>query len=280
MNTKDHVHHDSGIPFIVRELCSKELKPSPKYMNNWNMKAIPNENNPFMPPFIEQEVVLRHFTSKHRLLFNKFPILKYHLLVITKAFEPQTQKLDSLDIEAAITAISALGDGVVYMNCGLNGGASQPHKHMQVIPESEITLTGGRLPLTIALESSIPEFQEGRTPGPFYLPAFDFKHEVKRFSENITEIVNRGDTANATEIVYKTYCEIYENLGLSEVINHNLIITSEYMCIVKRKHRSFENIDINTPWFLGLVFERTSEKIQKINNYGPLAMLKYVADSE
>ena len=87
-------------------------------------------------------------------MFNKFPILSNHLLVISKEFEPQNHKLNITDFEAVLIGMKALETGVSYMNCGINAGASQPHKHLQVIPESELRITGGRLPLTLAIENT------------------------------------------------------------------------------------------------------------------------------
>ena len=48
--------------------------------------------------------------------------------------------------------------------------------------------------------------------------------------------------------------------------------------MVKRKTRAFEDIAVNSPWFLGIVFERTRAKVEKVTSMGPLAILKEVAD--
>jgi len=153
MQTKDRLHSEKGMDFIIRELCSKELVPDAKYRQNHTKTTVSQENDPFMPPFFDQEVILRNFTPKLRLMYNKFPIVSYHLLIVTKEFEQQTKKLDKHDFEGALIAMEALGDGVTYMNCGHDAGASQPHKHLQCIPESEMRLTNGRLPLSLAIEN-------------------------------------------------------------------------------------------------------------------------------
>jgi ATP adenylyltransferase/5',5'''-P-1,P-4-tetraphosphate phosphorylase II len=39
-------------------------------------------SNPFLPPF-EEGLFIDDLNSSHRLLFNKFPIFKNHLLVVS-----------------------------------------------------------------------------------------------------------------------------------------------------------------------------------------------------
>ena len=87
-----------------------------------------------MKPFEHGICIEENFTQNHRLIFNKFPARKLHVLVITKEPEPQTSKLNTSDFKAALLALQTLGDSFMYYNSGPTAGASQDHKHMQVIP--------------------------------------------------------------------------------------------------------------------------------------------------
>jgi ATP adenylyltransferase len=60
-------------------------------------------------------------------------VAPYHLIVATKDFEPQNEQLNVSDIKALWYTVNIF-DGLGFYNCGKVSGASQPHKHMQLIP--------------------------------------------------------------------------------------------------------------------------------------------------
>lgn len=86
------------------------------------------------------------------LVLNKFAIVPEHFLLITRHFKPQTHLLEADDLDATYACIRAYhnyGDvknigsqGVVeegrelfaFFNCGEHSGASQPHRHLQLLP--------------------------------------------------------------------------------------------------------------------------------------------------
>ena len=74
---------DGGIPFDVRMLPSLGKKPTLADNKAENEKK---PFDPFMPPF-QPGLYLSELTDTHRLLFNKFCIVKEHSLVVTKEFE-------------------------------------------------------------------------------------------------------------------------------------------------------------------------------------------------
>lgn len=73
-------------------------------------------------------------TSKsYSLLLNKYNTVADHALLVTDAFEPQANPLDRADVVAwyhTVDASNALG----LFNSDATAGASQRHKHVQVIP--------------------------------------------------------------------------------------------------------------------------------------------------
>lgn len=78
--------------------------------------------------------MIKDLGDSHRLLFNKFNIYNNHLLVITKEFQPQTDKITKQDLLHASTVRQAL-EGVLFFNGGEESGASQRHKHLQILPQ-------------------------------------------------------------------------------------------------------------------------------------------------
>lgn len=79
----------------------------------------------------------------HYLMLNKFPIIPYHFMLVTKTNKAQTQKLEQDDIEAVYACLLAWAkDGredntkqlFAFFNSGEHSGASQAHRHVQFIP--------------------------------------------------------------------------------------------------------------------------------------------------
>lgn len=87
-----------------------------------------------MKPFEPGICVEDDLTDKHSLLLNKFPARNNHVLIITKKKEKQTDLLNLSDFEAVCITMKALDDSFAFFNSGVNAGASQHHKHIQVLP--------------------------------------------------------------------------------------------------------------------------------------------------
>lgn len=79
----------------------------------------------------------------HYLMLNKFPIIPYHFMLVTKTNKAQTRKLEQDDLEAVYACLYSWdGDGgedkprqlFAFFNSGEHSGASQTHRHVQFIP--------------------------------------------------------------------------------------------------------------------------------------------------
>ncbi|KAM4057177.1 ATP adenylyltransferase domain-containing protein [Hirsutella rhossiliensis] len=77
----------------------------------------------------------------HYLVLNKFAVVPEHFILATREFRPQTGVLDEADLEATLACIRAYrdsredGDGLfAFFNGGEHSGASQPHRHIQLLP--------------------------------------------------------------------------------------------------------------------------------------------------
>src|SRR5699024_7146191 len=86
---------------------------------------------PFAPPY-DPHLLVGEIPPAHMGLLNKFPALDRHLLIVTRASEPQTDLLTPADCEAVLHMLHGW-NGLVYYNGGPQAGASQPHKHLQLI---------------------------------------------------------------------------------------------------------------------------------------------------
>lgn len=91
------------------------------------------KEDPFLPPFEEGLFVVD--LTDHRIIVNKYALVKYHVLITTKLFEDQYGLLKPRDFIASYLALRAL-KGFCFYNGGAESGSSQPHRHLQALPIS------------------------------------------------------------------------------------------------------------------------------------------------
>ena len=229
---------ESEINFIVFVRDQETSKP----------KRGAKVTNPFLYPF-EPGILIKNFSDKYRLLFNKYPVIDKHMLLVTFQFEKQSDPLTKEDLDQVYKVITDI-DGFAFFNSGEHSGYSQEHKHMQVIPYSGMP----RFPLENIVQGSMQE-------GPFTIEAFEFKH----FFHSI----------NSSDELFVIYTKL---LNLLMPYSYNLIITQNWMLMVSRaKERSYNKFDLNSVAYAGLLMVRNQEELRFIKEVGPLQVLKDAA---
>ncbi|MCY4331542.1 MAG: DUF4922 domain-containing protein [Cyanobacteria bacterium MAG CAR1_bin_15] len=191
----------------------------------------PQATNPFLPP--DQRLVLGSWGPAHTLLLNKYPIRPGHLLLITNGDQPQSGWLSSQDWQAA-AALLERQDGLLFFNSGPGAGASQPHRHLQLLP---------RLP--------------GRPCFPWE-PWINQPDGVYPWRLRKTSLPKRdGDPAATLERLYGQHLA---SLGLGSAKEHgqplgayNLLITADWFITVPRRREEHQGVNINALGFAGMV---------------------------
>ena len=84
---------------------------------------------------------------------------KNHLLIITKAKKQQTDLLNKEDFEAVCITMRAMDESFAFYNAGEIAGASQNHKHIQVIPLDSIP--GKQIPIDARVREAMARGEEG-----------------------------------------------------------------------------------------------------------------------
>ena len=119
---------DNGVEFRVEWISSLAMK---------DMAAIPRvgdkakDFNPFLP--YDENLFVTEVSDTHVAILNRFPSWDGHFLLITRAFVEQESPLDIADADALARALSGV-DGYAFYNSGGAAGASQRHRHLQIIP--------------------------------------------------------------------------------------------------------------------------------------------------
>ena len=103
------------------------LKSSiPKYLIEYGPKI-----NPFIP--WDTRLEIQPILDKHTLILNKYPVQLGHMLLITNIWKPQNGWLNADDFEA-INTVDNDTTGLWFFNSSKEAGASQPHRHFQLLP--------------------------------------------------------------------------------------------------------------------------------------------------
>ena len=236
---------DGGVEFALR-IATRF--PKGETAAGRSPDAKPLARNPFLDP--EPQLIVRDLTPTHRALLNKFSVLREHLLVATKQFEPQTALLGERDFEALAMCMKD-AEVLAFYNGGTEAGASQPHRHMQVVS----------LPLSPRHSLPMDVLLEARAPLPF-------RHAAARLAP--------GDVGDPPRML-DTYRRLHREAGLVEPQPYNLLITHEWMWLVPRSRDRYEGISINSLAFAGSFFVRDARHAHAIAAGPPMAVLKSVA---
>ena len=216
--------------------------------------------NPFAHP--EPDLVVGDVSPAHVCLLNKFNVVEHHLLLITRDFESQDALLTAGDFDALATCLEGL-DGLAFYNAGETAGASQRHKHLQLVPP--LGPDGLRAPVE-ALFPPLPE--PGRAVAGGALP---FLHLLVGLG--VWESPGRGARMLAAYRLLRTA------LGLGEASRapYNLLATRDWMMLVPRSRAEHLGVNVNALGFAGSLLVRTPEQFNAVAALGPLELLRQVA---
>lgn len=249
---------DAGVNFLVRVLANLDRKKADKEEQKQKTAATGKEFNPFLP--YEQDLFVADISKTHVCILNKFNVVDYHLLIITRVFEEQ-ESLLTLEDFTAMWACLADFDGLVFYNGGKLAGASQRHKHLQIIP-LPLTPDGVNVPIAPLFNDA----KENQIPGLPFLHAF-----------------TTLDLAEGAEVTLEKYRTLLDKVGIKEIENYqqsgayNLLATRNWMLIVPRTLEKFASISINSLGFAGCLLVRNDEQMQQIKEVGAMNVLKAVA---
>lgn len=245
--------NEQGLPYSINHLSSLSLKDMA------TAAQLSGGRNPFVP--YEENLFVDDLSPTHLLLLNKFPIIRQHAMAITREFVAQSSPLNTADFKALALMMREI-NGLVMFNCGPASGASQPHRHLHIMP--------GR---TAPLSAIYPQ----GTPGEIQrIEPFRFVHAFMRIDPaqvgDATYLQNRIEAAYA-------HCNLHPTHN--EMPAYNLLGTREWLLIVPRSQSTFTVEDVTVRVsaldFGGLVSVRTSDQIEVVKRAGLLAGLEATA---
>lgn len=242
METSIQREEQEGISFILRRVEALKHKPR---------SASGVSDDPFAPPY-DPCLLVGEVPPTHVALLNKFPVLSQHLLLVTREYADQRELLNEADF-ATLAAGMCGQETLGFYNGGREAGASQPHKHLQVVP----------LPLgddgdPVPLEPFV-----GRLP--FLHAVADLKDEWPPSAACLAE----------------TYRHLWRACGFTlqgehQPVPYNLLLTRRRMWLVPRRRESYEGIGVNALGFAGALLAMDADQAALIEQVGPLTLLQEV----
>lgn len=263
--TEYELVEQKGIRFLVRILSNLVRKQEAKQRQE---TAKSKDFNPFLP--YEADLFVADISDTHLCLLNKFNVVDYHLLIVTREFEEQESLLILEDFQAMWLCLAEF-EGLAFYNSGKTAGASQRHKHLQLVP---LPLAPETPPIPIAPLLATAKFHSGIGT----IAAFPFVHAVARLDTSW-----QASPLAAAASSLKTYCTLLEAVSLLDETGkagaYNLLVTREWMIIVPRSHESFQSISVNSLGFAGALLVKDRQQMQILKDFTPLGVLESVGRS-
>ncbi|OGA44426.1 MAG: phosphorylase [Betaproteobacteria bacterium RIFCSPLOWO2_12_FULL_62_58] len=266
IETEQEVVEDAGVRFLVRRVSSLARKE----VDRRERAASPA--NPFLP--YEPDLFVAEVSATHVALLNKFNVIDPHLLVVTRRFVHQESLLDRDDL-AALLACMAGREALGFYNGGVTAGASQPHKHLQMVP---LPLgEGGALTPIDAVLDTVPH-----RPGFCTVPRLPFRHTFAWLEPALSD-----DPLKAAARFEALYLAAIAHIGVTAVERegerrqsapYNLLLTRRWLLAVPRAHEHFDSISVNALGFAGSLFVRDEAQLAAVKRTRPMAVLRAVAD--
>ncbi|SOF00003.1 ATP adenylyltransferase (5',5'''-P-1,P-4-tetraphosphate phosphorylase II) [Burkholderia sp. OK233] len=268
IETTQALIEERDVGFLIRQVSSLTRKEEARQAPKLDAGTF----NPFLP--YDPDLFVADISDTHVALLNKFNVIDHHLLIVTRSFKSQETLLDLTDFAALIACMGEF-DGLGFYNGGAEAGASQLHKHLQIVP-LPLGESGPPLPVESVLESACMEGLIGKVPG---LP---FRHAFARLE------LAPAASRHAAYAAFDCYHALLEAVGLRAIeVNgelhtsapYNLLVAPRWMLLVPRSSERVEGVSVNALGFAGSLFVRDAAQMEVIKRLGPMTVLRRAAVS-
>ena len=246
---------EAGTLFELRHLNGA----TPKHLRPAGPKP-----NPFRPwdPRLEVERI----GPNHVLILNKYPVQIGHMLLITSCWQPQSGWLTSDDWKA-LTFIDKDTTGLWFFNSAPMAGASQPHRHLQLLPR---------------------RVDEAICPREKW-----FRSTAEKTSNSSDDPLQRWARVTAMNglsdhlILSQTYQSLCLQLGLGSpqqdqapLDAYNILLCRDWMAVIRRGIEGVAGFSVNALGFAGCLLSTDGSDVAWLKNCGPEALLRAVLPEE
>jgi ATP adenylyltransferase len=239
--------------------------------------------NPDSNPFIDydENLFVADVSATHVCLLNKFPVMANHLLIVTRRLESQESLLSLEDFEALFAGLSGLADpsgpgALGFYNGGRLAGASQPHKHLQLV-RLPIGRDGPALPMEPLIVAARPDCLVDAVPGVPFRHAFawldpDLKERPLAAAASAHDVYRR-----MLDALFPAPEDAAWKREHCQPAPYNLLITRRWMLLVPRVADEFASIPVNALGYAGSFFIWSDDQWDALRSHGPMTILAAVA---
>lgn len=269
--TEFELVEQGGVTFLVRIVSNLARK----------LQAKADQDRPFMPTHINQNPFLPYdpnlfvadISATHVCLLNKYNVLDHHVLMVTRSFQEQESLLNVSDFEALLRCLAEF-EGLAFYNAGVAAGASQRHKHLQMVP-LPLSAEVSHIPMEPLFNTARFEGTRGVVDG------LRFLHVFARMNPAWIASPREG----AQELLHH-YLDLLRVVGLSgrgsgeeagRLGPYNLLVTRQWIFLVPRSTECFEGISVNALGFAGGFLVKDEPQLRVLKTYGPMTALQRVA---
>jgi len=264
--TRVEIVEHGGVRFQLRVLDSLWRKQRAEAKQR--ARAVRGEPcDPFGP--CDPSLLLGDLSPSHCCVLNKFPALGWHLLIVTRCMEAQENLLNIADFEALWLGLQGV-NGLAFYNGGPIAGASQPHKHLQLIP-TPMHPGEPNVPMHARLAHAELRGGIGRAPG---LP---FEHAMTPLSPELL-----ADPRQAAVASLGRYHRLLAAVGLprhpgqpQQAGPYNLLMTRHWMMVIPRSREDWLGCSVNALGYAGSLLARDEAELEHMRRTGPMALLAH-----
>ncbi|MCP9887211.1 ATP adenylyltransferase [Cyanobium sp. ATX 6A2] len=247
-------------PFSLRRLLSR----APKHLRGGGPKP-----NPFLP--WEPELEVRRLADQHVVLLNKYPVQPGHVLVITQQWQPQSGWLRPLDW-AAVAHVATDTGGLWFFNSCAAAGASQPHRHLQLLPRHGGEPSCPLAPLFLKqINGSAAAIGTGPWPWRYALSAREQGHRSASEEVRAEELLR----------LYRAHAVALElgDLHHDPQPRHpyNLLFDDHWFLSVRRTREHCAGFSLNALGFAGYLLLSEGSNLPWLLQHGPWELLRQVS---
>lgn len=224
--------------------------------------------NPFSP--WDPELEIDSIGVDHVLILNKYPVQTGHMLLITRHWASQVHWLTHADWNALVH-VDLDTSGLWFFNSGPKAGASQPHRHLQLLRRQ----SGER---TCPRENWFRRLLEVSNTG-----GVAESHDPLIGSCAVAQRPKLSDPEQESRALHALYRTLAMTLALGDadaeqppLAAYNLLLSPDWMALIRRRKERASGFSLNALGFAGYLLATENSDLGWLEHHGAERLLQEV----